>query len=198
MSTPTKMPAGLPALPPVPDGYSRWEYKGKGWRNNGKPVGAPWGVAYTGGSDWWEHSGMRTDTAKLGQPNATICEGHSLHVIVAVRDAKPAKKATKKKAKRVKVRARVMFTCGEDNVTVPIERAKYYSGPYPVSPVLVIPFDAASREAIVEQMAEELLAVHRLHLVKGKARAGLIRSMLPSARAILATLHPDFAKEGGR
>ena len=28
------IPAGLPPLPPVPEGYSRWEYRGKAYLNN--------------------------------------------------------------------------------------------------------------------------------------------------------------------
>jgi hypothetical protein len=28
------MPRGLPPLPPVPEGFRRWEYRGKGWASN--------------------------------------------------------------------------------------------------------------------------------------------------------------------
>lgn len=45
-------------------------------------------------------------------------------------------------------------------------------------PVLVIPFDAASREALVAQVSAEVGAV--------------------DARKALACLHPDFAKEGSK
>jgi hypothetical protein len=34
----TAIPEGLPPLPPVPEGYSRWEYRGKGWRSEGLVV----------------------------------------------------------------------------------------------------------------------------------------------------------------
>ncbi len=74
-----------------------------------------------------------------------------------------------------RVNARKMWTCGKDNVTTPLSHARYYGGFYPVEPVLVIPFDAASREALVERAAETCGP--------------------KCARAVLATLHPDFAKE---
>lgn len=28
----TEIPSFLPPLPPVPEGFSRWEYRGEGWR----------------------------------------------------------------------------------------------------------------------------------------------------------------------
>lgn len=31
MSAAKKLPAGLPKLPPVPEGFDAWEYMGKGW-----------------------------------------------------------------------------------------------------------------------------------------------------------------------
>jgi hypothetical protein len=40
-------PPGLPPLPPIPEGYSRWEYRGKGWGGTGlyaisKSAGDAW------------------------------------------------------------------------------------------------------------------------------------------------------------
>ncbi len=80
-----------------------------------------------------------------------------------------------------RVNARKMWTCGKDNVTTPLSRARYYGGFCPVAPVLVIPFDAASREQLIE------LAVDAVQNVTGERNRVL---------AALSILHPDFAKEG--
>jgi hypothetical protein len=99
---------------------------------------------------------------------------------ISVRDAKPAKKATKKKAKRVKVR--VGRVIGSRTVGLCSEMSSS-------SRVLVIPFDAASREAIVEQMVDVMFARY--------PHSELDRDLITAdTRRQLATLHPDFAKEG--
>jgi hypothetical protein len=41
------MPRGLPPLPPVPEGYSRWEYRGKGWLGKGL-----YAISSGKGDDW--------------------------------------------------------------------------------------------------------------------------------------------------
>lgn len=33
-----KLPKNIPPLPPVPEGYSHWEYRGMGWDNNEIPT----------------------------------------------------------------------------------------------------------------------------------------------------------------
>lgn len=38
MSTKIEMPDFLPPLPPVPEGYDRWEYRGENWRCDGGPA----------------------------------------------------------------------------------------------------------------------------------------------------------------
>lgn len=88
MSTTKKLPKGLPALPPVPKGYSRWEYMGVGWtdRNNR----SPWAFFYAPAYEKW----IRRAITRI--PSGT----RGVHYIVAVRDAKPAKKkAAAKSAK---------------------------------------------------------------------------------------------------
>lgn len=74
------IPAGLPALPPVPDGYDAWEYRGYGWASDG-PVGAPFGVCFGGEENWYNEPWDQ----KLGSPEDYICAGNCLHVIVAVK-----------------------------------------------------------------------------------------------------------------
>lgn len=55
-------PSGLPDLPPVPAGFSGWEYMGKGWGNDGKPAGVPYGAS----REW--HSGKFDDSWMFGVP----------------------------------------------------------------------------------------------------------------------------------
>jgi hypothetical protein len=166
MSTPTKLPAGLPALPPVPDGYDRWEYKGLGYKGSR--------------FEPYAHCNLIPDEWIMGGSSGGANGVSSLYYIVAVRDAKPAKKATKKKAKRVKVR--VGRVIGSRTVGLCSEMSSS-------SRVLVIPFDAASREAIVEQMVDVMFARY--------PHSELDRDLITAdTRRQLATLHPDFAKEG--
>jgi hypothetical protein len=170
MSTPTKLPAGLPKLPPVPDGYSRWEYKGRKWSDVGYHV-----YAF---ADERENSWCVYDVPMRPA-------GGDWHYIVAVRDAKPAKKATKKKAKRVKVRTQIAYAdtdLGEISTDWAVISEGHHAPKCDPVRVLVIPFDAPSREAIVSKAA---LAVDYTEQTTAQI-----------ARAVLSALHPDFAKEG--
>lgn len=89
---------------------------------------------------------------------------------------------SEKHAKKINVR--LMWTCGEENVTTSKKKAKYYGGFFPVLPVLVIPFDLASRDVLVKQAAQWIRDE-----TPGKAESLYI------SRAVLATLHPNFIKE---
>jgi hypothetical protein len=141
------------------------------------------------------------------------------HYIVAVRDAKPAKKTTKpskksygsvaemvadtapkKKAKRVKVRSAVAYPHWANSFYT----VKNHGIPHG-TPVLVLPFDAASREAIVGAAIEAAKAERKPGpFCRDCAdNDGLCphggRPCDPDeriTRAILAVFHPDFAKEG--
>lgn len=98
-------------------------------------------------------------------------------------------KITAPKKRRAKARGRVMYQYpprGEcynsPTITQRLAGEKLHT-PLKGHRVLVIPFDPASREALVDQMAEAIL------------RGNDPRS---SARCALATLHPDFNKEEAR
>jgi hypothetical protein len=67
----TEPPAGLPPLPPVPEGYDRWVYRGMGWSSD-KPV--YYGHARRGDTDWG-------DTSLIGRSGG--CD--KLHYIEAVK-----------------------------------------------------------------------------------------------------------------
>lgn len=94
-----------------------------------------------------------------------------------------------KKRRAAKVKACVMWTLPAevaDTRVVPVlmSRKPTISGD---AAYLVIPFDPASREALVEQVAQEIR-----DWTTGRAES------IWASRAALAILHPDFAKEGGR
>jgi len=155
-----KLPNGLPPLPPVPDGYSRWDLREK-WDSNG-PVGAPFGACNKNTCSDWNFTDDR-----LGLPSEKtlgICD----YYIVAVRDQKPAPK--KRRAGKVQT-----WVCQVDSGGQPMMPFSELSGP-----ALVIPFDAASREQLVE------LTVDAVQNVTGERNRVL---------AVLSILHPDFAKE---
>ena len=79
------VPDGLPPLPPVPEGYDRWEYRGMGWESD-KPV--LYGCAEAGDKDW----GSPLDPQKnLHIPNGTSY----FHYIEAVKDPTPPPPAHK-------------------------------------------------------------------------------------------------------
>lgn len=152
-----KLPHGLPKLPPVPKGYDRWCYRP--FFDSCGPVGAPFGAWSPRVGESWAWHGRR-----LGKPNECthgICE----HYIVAVRDSKP----TPKKPRPRKVKAKVEKRS--------VDSGKGY---YVHADFLIVPFDAASREQLVEQ------AVDAVQNVTGERNRVL---------AVLSILHPDFTKE---
>ena len=63
-----EIPAGLPPLPPVPEGYDRWVYRGRGWNTEG--VDVVFGF-HTVGEVWDVEEGVPS--------------GSSLHYIEAVK-----------------------------------------------------------------------------------------------------------------
>lgn len=72
-------PDNLPPLPPVPPGFDRWEYRGKGFTNDHKPCA----FAYAGeGMDTW----IDDDWAQYidATPNGDECS--NLHYLEAVRE----------------------------------------------------------------------------------------------------------------
>lgn len=91
-----KLPAGLPKLPPVPEGFDRWEYMGKGWL--GEPD-APWAWAYPKGL----HTGItaRDHVWFVDLVNRRTGGDRLVHYIVAVRDPKPIKRPAAKPSKAV-------------------------------------------------------------------------------------------------
>lgn len=52
-----KLPAGLPPLPPVPEGFDGWEYMGKGWVS-AEPVA--YGAFKPGYTDWVVHKSSQS------------------------------------------------------------------------------------------------------------------------------------------
>lgn len=72
-----EIPAGLPALPPVPAGWDAWEYMGKGWRSQ-RPVA--YGYCDSGNRAQWHVYNFISNS----------CGGSSFHYIRAVK--LPAKK----------------------------------------------------------------------------------------------------------
>jgi hypothetical protein len=110
---------------------------------------------------------------------------------ISVRDAKPAKKATKK-AKRVKLRAQIAYAdtdLGEISTDWAVISEGHRAPKCDPIRVLVIPFDAASREALVRKAGDDLANWNGKNEPNGDW-------FEKAARAVLATLHPDFAKEG--
>jgi hypothetical protein len=65
----SEMPPGLPPLPPVPEGYSRWEYRGKGWAGTG-----PYAISEGSGDEWSSTEGP-----------ANACGHDRYHYIEAVK-----------------------------------------------------------------------------------------------------------------
>jgi hypothetical protein len=66
------MPEGLPPLPPVPEGFDRWEYRGMGWES-----GRVSRIAYVGRFGKWLVENAKADG------------GPELHYIEAVKDTPP-------------------------------------------------------------------------------------------------------------
>ena len=127
-----KLPKNLPALPPVPEGYSRWEYKGKAWNSGDKPVGAPWAVGETGRS--WV---VLPEQWRFGFRNG--------HYIVAVRDPKPAPKKRERRVVAIKgVSTLTPTTFGIISV-FPETKDTY------LTPVVLLPADAASVARMQDQ-----------------------------------------------
>ena len=73
------VPLGLPPLPPVPEGYDRWEYRGLGWESDGEVV---YGCAEPGDKDWGESD---VDWDKPHE-SAGISD---FHYIEAIKDTPP-------------------------------------------------------------------------------------------------------------
>jgi hypothetical protein len=72
MSTKIEMPNNLPPLPPVPEGYDRWEYRGMGWG----AIDVVYEICRDSGGEWTDERG-RVSSAN-GLPR--------YHYIEAVKD----------------------------------------------------------------------------------------------------------------
>lgn len=211
---PAKLPAGLPALPPVPAGYSRWEYKGKGWTSDGAVVGAPWSCA------------SRGDKAFVIFPQSWKAFGFADgFYIVAVRDPKPAAKPSKVKSARkceCSLTTRALGDgCDVCNPELAAEIAAENAKPKPArkgrvvaklekrsadtgrgyyadSDRFVLPADAASVERMVEEVTTKLMEFQNVHAVKPAAMRSIRPLFRKDALEILACFGIRAAKKGGR
>ncbi len=141
MSAAKKLPKGLPALPPLPDGYGKWEYMGREWRGFG-PYQA-------------FHSFDMENAPELRQWR-TVQTGMSVGnpLVYYIRAVKrPAKKAAKAKPGKV-VTAELLYQAKTS--------ARFAKG----APVFVLPADAESVAAMVTQCRD---AAFDLWLRNGKS-----------------------------
>jgi hypothetical protein len=156
MSTANKLPANLPALPPVPDGWHSWEYMGEGYVSEKVE---PFGYASTGDSHWY----VEMKSTAIGDDCPT------LHYIRAIK--RPAKLKQPKQAQAVKAelwhRSDNALEWSRLSGMVRMHREGGENTPMN-NPVFVLPADAASVERMIEQVAQAQ-AAHEYATVKGWA-----------------------------
>jgi hypothetical protein len=145
----------LPPLPPVPEGYARWSKPKLGPIKI--PLGTPAAIFHPIRNKWWVANDWR---GELSDRYYIAAQG----------------KAKKPKAKKA---CPEVGTVARRVGMSPIVKLAEWDGDDQAR-VLVIPFDAVSRKALVEQ-ATTTIDHH-----------GPVAPLV--ARAVLAVLHPDFSK----
>jgi hypothetical protein len=213
-----KLPKGLPPLPPLPDGYTAWKCVEQPRRVT--KVVHPMAFFHHVDNRWNKPRWLRSDPSSRNEVTWGGSEsGHKVTCIVAVCDTVPnpdtmkmaddaraaCNKHTRKQREAGVQRALKIINAaaknptkvpakayqswvGENTTILDHSKSKGVKGAY--TPVLVIPFDSASREALVAKAIENMSEV--LDNSAGNLCADR-RSI--AARAVLATLHPDFAKK---
>lgn len=186
-STTKPLPANLPKLPPVPAGYTGWEYMGMGWSSGGRGVGAPWAITHPEHVNWttrpgrmpamgstqWFYVRAVKRTAKASaqsekkgtrQSRLGIYSEHLESIETRAPEpakASAAKKTTKPERKAGRVVAKAMWASSDNANVIRPERGSFVNQERTV-PVFVLPADAASVERMVEQAARAACAADGL------------------------------------
>lgn len=135
-----KLPAGLPPLPAVLEGYAGWEYMGKGYASKD---GEPYRFFDPTCGHW---------SALLGHLGGLSTANRSLHYIRAIK--RPAAKPSKAKpACNGRVVAKRMWSTDYPYCSATITEGRVTAAS---KPVFVLPADAESVERMVEQGAEAI------------------------------------------